>query len=105
MTKNVANCSMCWITAALSLLGAAIPRASPPGKCINFERELAARQGTRYCVAVTSGTTALITAMVALEVGPGDEVILPGWTDTPAMTLSWQLAGYRSCRDRRFHEP
>jgi len=31
-------------------------------------------------LAVTSGTAALHTAMAALEVGPGDEVILPAWT-------------------------
>lgn len=52
----------------------------PPDKCINFEKEFAAHQHTKYCVAVTSGTTALMTAMAALEVGPGDEVILPAWT-------------------------
>jgi len=52
----------------------------PPDKCINFEKEFAAHQNTRYSVAVTSGTTALMTAMAALEVGPGDEVILPAWT-------------------------
>ena len=52
----------------------------PPDKCMNFEKEFAAHQNTKYCVAVTSGTTALMTAMAALEVGPGDEVILPAWT-------------------------
>jgi len=51
-----------------------------PDKCISFEKEFAAHQNTRYCVAVTSGTTALMTALAALEVGPGDEVILPAWT-------------------------
>ena len=29
---------------------------------------------------MTSGTTALYTAMAAMEIGPGDEVILPAWT-------------------------
>ena len=52
----------------------------PPDKCINFEKEFAAHQQTKYCIAVTSGTTALMTALAALEVGPGDEVILPAWT-------------------------
>ncbi len=55
-------------------------KGHPPDKCINFEKEFAAHQHTKYCVAVTSGTTALMTAMAALEVGPGDEVILPAWT-------------------------
>jgi 8-amino-3,8-dideoxy-alpha-D-manno-octulosonate transaminase len=36
--------------------------------------------GTRYALAVTSGTAALQCAVNALEVGPGDEVILPAWT-------------------------
>ncbi len=45
-----------------------------------FENEYAARMQTKHALAVTSGTAALHTAMAALEVGPGDEVILPAWT-------------------------
>jgi 8-amino-3,8-dideoxy-alpha-D-manno-octulosonate transaminase len=45
-----------------------------------FENEYAARMETKYALAVTSGTAALHTAMAALEVGPGDEVIIPAWT-------------------------
>ena len=52
----------------------------PPDKCINFEKEFSAHQHTKYCIAVTSGTTALMTALAGLGVGPGDEVILPAWT-------------------------
>ena len=43
---------------------------------------------------MTSGTTALYTAMAALEIGPGDEVILPAWTwyaDYDAVVLSGAL--------------
>lgn len=36
--------------------------------------------GERECVAVNSGTSALITALLALEIGPGDEVIVPSFT-------------------------
>ena len=56
------------------------PKGGEPRKCNDFERELAAHQHTRYAVAVTSGTMALYTAIAALGVGPGDEVILPAWT-------------------------
>src|SRR5450432_1826246 len=45
-----------------------------------FENGCAARIQTKYALAVTSGTAALHVAMAALEVGPGDEVILPAWT-------------------------
>lgn len=51
-----------------------------PPKAINFEKEFAAHQGAKYCIGVTSGTTALVTALAGLGVGPGDEVILPAWT-------------------------
>src|SRR6266404_7306095 len=56
------------------------PGAEPPMKVATFEKEFAARIGTRYALAVTSGTAALQCAMAALEIGPGDEVILPAWT-------------------------
>ncbi len=49
-------------------------------KVFQFERGYAAHIGVKHVVAVTSGTTALYTAMAALGIGPGDEVILPAWT-------------------------
>jgi len=45
-----------------------------------FEREMAARVGRRHGVAVTNGTAALEAAVAALEIGPGDEVIMPAFT-------------------------
>ena len=45
-----------------------------------IREEFAARMATKYALAVTSGTAALQCAMAALEIGPGDEVILPSWT-------------------------
>jgi perosamine synthetase len=42
-----------------------------------FEVELAARVQARHAVAVSSCTTGLHLALVALGVGPGDEVIVP----------------------------
>jgi 8-amino-3,8-dideoxy-alpha-D-manno-octulosonate transaminase len=56
------------------------PNGGQPHQCNDFEREFAEHQHTRYAVAVTSGTMALYTAIAALGVGPGDEVILPAWT-------------------------
>ncbi len=43
-----------------------------------FETELADAVGARYALATSSGSGALFCAMKGLNVGPGDEVILPG---------------------------
>ena len=56
------------------------PGSQPPAKVLTFEKELAQWTHTRYALAVTSGTAALQTAIAALGIGPGDEVILPAWT-------------------------
>jgi len=45
-----------------------------------FEAVFAERMRARYCVATASGTTALLSAIGALNVGPGDEVVLPPYT-------------------------
>ncbi|MGH8222648.1 MAG: DegT/DnrJ/EryC1/StrS family aminotransferase [Woeseiaceae bacterium] len=42
-----------------------------------FEEQFAARVGRRYGIAVANGSVALDTAVAALGIGPGDEVILP----------------------------
>jgi len=45
-----------------------------------FEENFAARHGVKHAFAVTSCTTALHLALVALGIGPGDEVIVPAFT-------------------------
>src|SRR5262245_33343489 len=56
------------------------PGGEPPAKVATFEKEFAARMQVQYALAVTSGTAALQCAVAALQIGPGDEVILPAWT-------------------------
>jgi 8-amino-3,8-dideoxy-alpha-D-manno-octulosonate transaminase len=46
----------------------------------NFEKAFAEKFGVKYAVAVSSGTGALKTALEALEVKPGDEVITQSHT-------------------------
>ena len=57
------------------------PEGRPqPNKAATFEKEFAKLLGAKYVLGVTSGTAALHTALTALGIGPGDEVILPAWT-------------------------
>ena len=51
------------------------------GRCVpEFEAAFASRMKARFCIATASGTTALLTTLGALGIGPGDEVIMPPYT-------------------------
>lgn len=45
-----------------------------------FESEYAKLTGTAHCLATANGTSALLTVLSSLDVGPGDEVIVPPYT-------------------------
>ncbi|MEW6712538.1 MAG: aminotransferase class I/II-fold pyridoxal phosphate-dependent enzyme, partial [Candidatus Riflebacteria bacterium] len=46
-------------------------------ECRYFEKEYAAHLGRKHAVAVANGTLALELALIAYDIGPGDEVIVP----------------------------
>lgn len=51
------------------------------GKAVaGFETAYQKLTGAKHCLATSCGTSALYTALGALEIGPGDEVILPPYT-------------------------
>lgn len=55
----------------------------------NFEQEFAAWCGAKHCVGVNNGTTALQMALLAHDVGPGDEVIT---TPHTWISTSWAIS-------------
>ena len=69
-----------------SQIDAAIARVLAHGQYImgpevaELEEKLAAYTGAKHCISVANGTDALQIAQMALGIGPGDEVITPGFT-------------------------
>ena len=49
-------------------------------KGMEFEKQFAAWQGSKYAISASTGTSALHIALSALGIGPGDEVIVPSYT-------------------------
>jgi perosamine synthetase len=65
------------------------------GKVEELEDLVAGAVGTAHAAAVSSGTAALHLALLALEVGPGDEVVVPAYT-FPATANAVELCGARA---------
>lgn len=55
-------------------------RLGGPKTVAQFEKEYEELFGAKNCLAVSSGTSALYTMLGALDIGPGDEVIIPPYT-------------------------
>ena len=55
-------------------------RSHTGSKVPQFEDEYAKMCGAKYCVATSSGTSALVSTLAALDLGPGDEVITSPYT-------------------------
>ena len=47
---------------------------------VKFEKEWAKWNGAKYAITTTNGTSALHTAVAALGIGPGDEIICPSYS-------------------------
>lgn len=64
----------------------AIARVVASGLAINgpdvaaFEKEAAAYCGVKHAIGCANGTDAILLALAALDIGPGDEVIIPPFT-------------------------
>ncbi|MBX3411327.1 MAG: DegT/DnrJ/EryC1/StrS family aminotransferase [Pirellulales bacterium] len=67
-------------------INAAVRRVFDSGRfvlgpdCGELEKEIAAYSHARHGIANASGSDALLLALMALEIGPGDEVLCPSYT-------------------------
>ncbi|MDA0322533.1 MAG: aminotransferase class I/II-fold pyridoxal phosphate-dependent enzyme [Verrucomicrobia bacterium] len=55
-------------------------RYNVDGECGRSERRLSEFTGATYAVQCSSGTNAITAGLIGLEIGPGDEVIVPAHT-------------------------
>ena len=63
-------------------------------ECEEFESEFAAYCGVRHCIGVANGLDALFLSLKAMNIGPGDEVIVPANT----YIATWLAVSYAGAR-------
>ena len=78
LTKNYEMFKEEYEAAALGVLRSGAYILGP--KLKEFEEAFASYIGVKHCIGLNSGTDALILAVRALGIGPGDEVIVPAGT-------------------------
>ena len=83
MTWNIPLFKMYWDQDDIDTVDAALRSGmnwAVGANVTQFEKELAAYNGTKYCLTFNSGTSALHTGLIAYGIGAGDEVIVPSFT-------------------------
>jgi dTDP-4-amino-4,6-dideoxygalactose transaminase len=70
-----------WMAAGRAIVEGNLLRYSDKSHFVDeFESQLARHTGVKHALTVTSGTGALICALAAAGIGPGDEVLVPAYT-------------------------
>ena len=62
-------------------------------KVVTLEKQFAERSGTRYALAVSGGTGAIMASLVGLGVGSGVEVLVPGYTFVASISAVLAVGG------------
>jgi len=59
--------------------------------CRRFEEAMAGYCGAEHAVGCASGSDAILLALMAIDIGPGDEVVLPSFTFFATASSVWRL--------------